>query len=264
MVVEKILKYLTDNKSENDSLRYEAEKLAGWAFKRQFQTDSETNRAMGLSGCGNCPRKLAYKLHGFEVNGKEIDSRANVTFFMGDILEAMVMCLAKASGLAITATGMNQITVSLKIGDKIVYGHPDGLLFYEREGILVECKSMSDFSYQKFEKGEIDYSYECQINSYLESLGFNRCVIIAVNKNNGMIAEKIIVKSPEIVKFLKENLKAVLESTKESLPKPMFEPNDKGELPWQCRYCAYFKTCWPNSELVLKGKSYVLKVKEAK
>lgn len=261
MLVDAIYKYLAENKSLNESLKYEVEKLAGWSFKRQFQEEKDSKSGLSLSGCGACPRKLGYRFHGIETKGKEMDARGNVVFFMGDMAELMVLGLARASGLAVTATGLNQVTCSIKVGETEIKGHPDGILFKDGETFLIECKSMADHSFKAFEKGDIDYGYECQINAYLEALNLTKCVIVAVNKNNGVLGEKLIVKSPEIVKDIRANLLKVLKSTPEKLPERMYSPNDDGFLPWQCCYCPAWKTCWPEAEQVLVKNAYKLKVK---
>src|SRR3990167_3186760 len=101
MIVDKINKYLSEaGKTIEESLRYDVEKLAGAAFQRQFM-DSEVYDAKGklwFSGIGKCVRQQAYKFHGFEKKGKEIDARAKLAFFTGDLVELTIVSLAKLAG----------------------------------------------------------------------------------------------------------------------------------------------------------------------
>ena len=44
---------------------------------------------------------------------------------------------------------------------------------------LFECKSMSSYSFERFEKGEIDEGYIAQIQAYMFASGMPWCVIVA-------------------------------------------------------------------------------------
>jgi hypothetical protein len=180
------------------------------------------------------------------------------------------MSLARLAGCNVVGTGFNQIKVDIPIpipDNKVrpeqvivVEGHPDGLLV--DYGVkLMECKSMASFSYERFEAGEIDDGYRAQINMYLEGTGLSECLLVAMNKDNGILGEMLISKDPAIVKSAKDGFASVLISTKEKLPDPMYKVDEKGLYPWQCLYCAYWGHCRPNAERVLVGRSYKLKEK---
>lgn len=267
MIVDKVNAYLSSNENiKNEYLKYEVEKLAGFSFNRQFLEEQEDRPfTLRLSSAGKCPRQLAYGYHGFEKKGKEIDGRGRIVFFQGDVVELMTMALAKIAGCNIVATGFNQLSVSLPInlGEPTetisIKGHPDGILI-DDETYLVECKSMSSFSYEAFERGDIDDTYLAQINLYMLALNLRKCVMIAINKNNGMMNERIINYDDKIARETKGNLVKVLMSTKEELPKARYEADEKtGFYPWQCAYCNFFRTCKTNAELVLVKNSYKLK-----
>lgn len=261
MIVNKINEFLSsEEKTVNDWLAYETGKLAEFSFKRQFGENKESDNSLRLSNAGKCPRQLAYKFHNFELKGKEIDGRAKIIFFQGDVVELLIVQLAKSAGCPITATGLNQMTVSVKIAETEVKGHPDGVLF-DGEVYLVEVKSMSDYGFKAFEKGELEESYIAQVNMYMDALGLGKCIVIGLNKNNGVLHEVIVEKNTELVKKLKETLGLVLKSTPDTLPDPAYAVNDKGVYPWQCLYCAWWCVCRPNAEKVLVGRAYKLKEK---
>lgn len=250
---------------KHDALRNEVQILSGWIFNRQFLTPEEPveKGSIRLSACGKCPRQLAYTYHGFPKAGREIDKRAKVVFFMGDMSELLLIALARLAGCEIQNYGLSQLEVSLNIGDKTVKGHPDGFL---KDGkiYLLECKSMSSYAYERFEKGEIDESYRYQINAYLEATNLDACCLLALNKDSGVTAELIVNKDLAVVILLKRNLKLVLESTPHNLPAPQFRVDEKGFWPWPCNYCAYWRTCHPNAETVVVRNSKKLKEKGAK
>jgi len=271
MITDRITKYLEENKTTvNDYLSKNVEKLAGHSFQRQFmgKEDKDNNdyykHKLRLSSAGKCPRQVAYKYHGFDKAGKEIDGRAKIIFFQGDLAELMLMNLAKLAGCPVMATGLEQISLFFPVeaGDGIhfIEGHPDGYII-DKGCLLVECKSMSSFGYRKFEKGEIDDSYRAQINVYLEASGLDSCILVAMNKDNGAIGEMRIEKDMQIVMQSHENMVSVISSGRTELPEPMFECNDKGMYPWNCLYCSYHETCKPNAEKTLVGRSYKLKEK---
>ena len=265
MIVDKINGYLSqENLSLNEALRYEVEKLAGVAFRRQFQFTENNERKAGvirLSSAGKCARQLAYQYHGYEPDGKELDSRAKVVFFMGDLTELMIISLAKLAGCNVIATGLNQMSLSITIDGVEIEGHPDGLLSADRKFRLIEVKSMPKLRFERFEKGVIDETYLAQVNIYLEALGLDECIMVALNKDSGVLGERLIKKDPRIVAFVRGNIHKVLKSTKENLPPRAFQPDEKGFYPWNCLYCPYWKVCLPNAERVLVGKSYKLREK---
>lgn len=264
MIVDKINNYLSaKEKTLDESLRYEVEKMAGWVFKRQFMTeDSDVSKGtVRLSSAGRCPRQVAYAFHGFEKKGKEIDARAKLVFWTGDLVELTVINLAKLAGANITATGLQQMSIKLPVNGAMVSGHPDGLLFEDKTAYLIEVKSMASYSFERFLKGVIDESYLIQVNSYMEALGLFKCCFVALNKDSGVMHEIVFDKDPAIVEKARANIMSVLHSTPENLPEAPYKADESGIYPWQCLYCAYWGLCRPNAEKVLVKNSYKLKEK---
>jgi hypothetical protein len=255
MITDRIQAYLnTDGKPIPEALLLEVGKLASYSFSRQFGVREERKAGIRLSAIGKCTRQNAYKLLGVEENGKKIDARAKTIFFLGDLVELAVVALAKAAGCDVTDTGDQQLSVELDG----VSGHPDGLLRDSGKTYLLEVKSMSSHTFSDFEKGIVDIGYIYQINSYLEALKLDKCVIVAFNKDSGVIAELIISKDLSIVKDIKDRIVILKNIVKENLPERPYQPNPKGFLPWQCLYCAHWMTCWPDAEKVLVSGRYKL------
>lgn len=251
MIVDKINAYLNDTTDIKTSVFHEVALLAQANFNRQFGIKEDFQRSLRLSSIGQCLRKQAYNLLGFEVNGKAIDPRAKMVFFQGDMVELAIVMLAKVAGCKITFCGLEQQTVEIDG----VTGHPDGVLETELGDYLVEVKSMSSYSFADFEDGQIDESYIYQMNAYLMALGLDKCVYIALNKDSGVMAERVMTGNLDIQAKIVENIKTLKLATKENLPEAKYKTNDKGIYPWQCSYCAYWKTCHPKAEMKLVGKS---------
>jgi hypothetical protein len=269
-IVDKINAYLyAKNLTLDDYISQEVASLAKWSFRRQFLEEYESTGELRVSSLGKCPRQLAYGYHKFEPKGKEIDGRGRITFFMGDLSELLVTQLARLSGVRLLATGFNQITIEFE-GLK---GHPDGLLLGEDNKLrLFECKSFSDYGFKDFEKGEIDDSYRVQISCYMEALGLDECVMVGVNKNNGVLSEHIFSKDAKFVDMAKATLNQVKNSFTDTnefgdkieakFPKHPYEPDEKTKLyPWQCLYCRWWGICLPNAEKVLVKNAYKLREK---
>lgn len=267
MIVDKILEYLSKNeKITDDRTLKTVGTLAEFCFQRQFMEDRESDNKGKIypSGLGKCVRQLAYGYHGIEKEGKEIDSRGRLTFWTGDLAEITILQLAKLAGCVITGTGLDQLRITFKHLDKEFSGYADGLLFADGEQYLVECKSMSSYGFDKFQKGEIDPNYRTQVNVYMEALGIHRCVFVAINKDNAVLHEEIIKLDPDIIAKARLTIRKVIESTPEKLPDAPsdFDCDAKGFYPWQCLYCAWWKKCRTNAELVLVKNSYKLKEKK--
>jgi hypothetical protein len=261
MIVDKINTWMSENgHSVDEAILNEIGSQAKFAFARQFGEREERAPSLRLSSIGRCLRQQAYQMLGEPQNGKETDSRSRMVFFQGDLVEMSVVALAMAAGCDIRDTGQAQLKVEL---DGIV-GHPDGTLQIGDEKLLLEVKSMSSFSFAELQRGQLEDGYRYQINAYLEALGLKRCVLVALNKDAGVLHEMIVERDPKIIEAIKERIDTLKKCSAKDLPYRSFGPDAKNFLPWQCRYCAWFKTCWPKAELVLVGKSYKLKIPKEK
>ena len=260
MISEKIKEYIeSDNLQESslvDELKREISEGSANSFLRQFVDKGKNGGgSYRLSSIGHCPRKQAYSAHGFPENGKKIDLRARVIFYLGDMIEAIVVTLALLAGINMKYVGANQKEVSFE-GIK---GHPDGII---DDKYLFECKSMSSQSFASFKKGVIERSYLFQINCYMEALGLDKCCFLAFDKNSGHFEDVIIDKSPTLVEEARTTILSLKKTDKDNLPSRPYYPDHKGIHDWHCAYCAYSLTCWPNSEYVIINKKIKLKESE--
>jgi len=257
LVVEPILQFLSkDDSTIDDWIARQYGYLAEYSMKRQF-SKKENGPVLRFSGCGKRARQIAYEYHGFQANGKTQDSRSKIVFLYGDLLEALIVSLAKAAGVQITACGLDQKKISLEIEGVQINGHPDGLIITNPIHTF-ECKSMSSFGYGEFERGNISHEYLVQVNLGMEALGLDRCVFVAIEKESGVMSERIVHKDESIIEWVRQNVSKVIHSTPDNLPERCFTPNEKGFYPWQCVYCKFYKTC-----LVEPGLAKIEVVKNA-
>jgi hypothetical protein len=247
----------SEGKTISDAILDEVAQLSRWTFARQFGEREDRPGTLRLSSIGKCIRQQAYKLLKFPEDGKKIDARARMVFAMGDLTELVVVGLAKAAGCIIEATGDKQASVEIDG----VPGHPDGVLIDSGKRYLLEIKSMSSFSFRDFERGVIDEGYRYQCNAYMAALNLDKCVIVALNKDAGVLAEQVISLDPTIVADIRSRIILIRQAKIDSLPPRPYKPDAKGFYPWPCLYCQFHNTCLPNAEKVLVSNKYKLKEK---
>lgn len=269
MIVNKINSYLSTNGQElPEEYLDEVSKHFRHIFDRQFGLKEAGERKLRLSSIGKCVRQNAYNLIGTENKGKEIDSRGRMTFFQGDMAELAIIALSRLSGCKVTSCGLNQEIVEI-LG---IQGHPDGIVESDANvKYLLEVKSMSSYSFKEFEDGtyltenEFGRSYLYQINAYMLAMELEWCVFVALNKDAGVLAERIIKADPVIQEDIKQRILLLKAYTTVPpagmLPARPYIPDSKGMLPAACLYCGFWGHCWPTAEKVLVSRSYKLKVK---
>lgn len=263
MIVDKIDKFLEQNKTTevNKELFDEYGKETWHAFERQFLQEKVDRPSLRLSSLGKCVKQQAFIVSGTEKDD-DITPRNKRTFYFGDIAEVMVVSLAKYAGV-------NLHSEQKKVKMAGVVGHIDGIVTDdEGDDILFECKSMSDFAFQRFKKTGIDdsWGYVSQMNAYMEGLGLEYAVIVGYNKNNGHLHEEVIMKDPAVIARLASNVGLIknLEGgvlALEDVPRKYEEEDEtyyrkktgNKKLPIQCSYCSYRKSCWSDIRTVIKA-----------
>lgn len=267
-VVDRIYQYLNNTGQQLDEALAEA---AGEACKRglirqimEERGDPEPG-SIRASNSGPCSRKMAYAWLGFPHQGKEIDARAKLTFLTGDLLEVVVVALIKLAGIKVRATCLDdggQEDILFRVSNDIVVpGHSDGIIEIQDgldEEMLLEVKSTSQWAFDnKFCKGVIDDGYRLQHNVYLDGLGFNRGIFVAIDKNSGALTEVHTVKDPEAVEWAKANHMSATQSTPDCLP-PRYHDGDAYGIKYKkgvaylaplCSYCNQRDRCWPFTQL---------------
>lgn len=215
--------------------------------------EKETDRTptLRMSQMGSpCKRKLWYSMN-YSEGGSSFRGSTLLKFKYGDIIEALVLSLAKAAGHKVEGEQDPLYIEGIK-------GHRDAVI----DGITVDVKSASSFAFRKFESGGLrdddPFGYISQLSSYVlagrdheveshPSLG----AFLVVDKQNGTLCLDMYDFGPEIdnkteeFKYIKEMVK------KPEPPERSFTDEPDGssgnrKLGTQCSYCDFKSVCWPN------------------
>lgn len=228
-------------------------------------SEQQNNPTLRLSNLGSkCLRQLWYKINTPD-KGEPLNPEARMKFLFGDILEELLLFMAKEAGHDVVG---EQDDVDL-YGVK---GHIDCII----DGVLVDVKSASSFSFKKFEKGltnENDsFGYLRQLSYYLEASQNDPRVkdkkgaaFLVIDKTLGHICLDYHEFS-----FTKTNDK--IDRVRRVLQEPIppsrgFETELEGKsgnekLGTNCSYCAFKNECYPRLRTFLysSGPMYLTKV----
>lgn len=256
----------------------------GAVFKSRLE-DEEVERtgALRMSGMGRpCERQLWYK-HNLPNGGESLPATTRLKFLYGDMVELLVLSLSIAAGHDVR--GMQD---SLNIAG--ISGHRDAVI----DGVTVDVKSASPFSFQKFKSGldpsDDGFGYLKQLEAYVAAgaaadptVDGTRGAFLAVDKVSGAIALDIHTFDTSVEKLEREyeRKKAMVDQAAPparafgTIPDGYksktkgFVKNGNEYLDFQCAYCEYKKECWPNMRTFLfksgsgfKPKHFVKIVKE--
>lgn len=234
-------------------------------FDKQVQADPESVKAFGedlarvvaeqvseqkhphlrLSNLGTpCKRKLWYSINTPEL-AEKLPGAARIKFLIGHVTEAVVLFLAKLSGHTVER---EQETVTLHG----VKGHLDAFI----DGELVDVKSASPYSFNKFKEGlkpEQDaFGYLTQLGSYGAATSSSRGHFLAVDKVLGKLALDTH-ELPEVDHEARVNAaKAILAQPRP--PERGYEDEADGasgnrKLGVACSYCDFKFTCFPGVQV---------------
>lgn len=225
--------------------------VSAQSLSRQFERSGKRSSGLRLSAIGTpCERKLWYSTRG-GTPAESIPPAALNKFIFGDLTEAYLLGLVKASGHSLE--GLQDTVVVSGI-----VGHRDCII----DGMLFDVKSASSRAFEKFRTGGLrkddPFGYISQISSYLygsrndpllkikDKVGF-----LAMDKQFGHIAVDIYDVSEEL-----ENKEAEIERKKAICENPEIPPRDFSPVPHNksgneklgtfCSYCEYKRACYPD------------------
>jgi hypothetical protein len=211
--------------------------------------DEKSGDTLRMSNLGTpCDRKLWYTVNKPEA-AEPLPPEVRFKFLYGDIVEELVLFLAKEAGHSVDGT-----QDTLDIGG--VKGHRDAVV----DGVVVDVKSASTYSFKKFDShltAEDDaFGYLDQLGAYLYAskddpkvIHKDRAAFIAVDKTLGHICVDVQPNTYKDYDKLVEEKKALV---KLQVPPPRAftdEPDGKSgnrKLCTECSYCSFKQTCWPN------------------
>lgn len=230
---------------------------------RMRQDPYEARLRMSNLG-SNCDRKLWYQVNTPE-DSEELPPEVRIKFLFGDILEQLLLFWAREAGHSVTG---EQDTLTING----VEGHRDAVI----DGVTVDAKSASTYSYIKFANGlkpDTDaFGYIDQLNSYVYAglddplvSDKNRGAFLVIDKTLGKICLDVHERNDKDYNGFVDVKRTLL--AKENPPPRGFFPEDKGKsgnqgLGTECSYCSFKGKCWPQARTFLysSGPEYLTRV----
>lgn len=220
-----------------------------------------------LSALGSpCRRKLWYGINEPD-GGEDLPPSTLLKFLYGDLLEQLLISLAIAAGHDVQG-----LQSTLEVGG--IKGHRDCVI----DGITVDVKSASSYSFNKFKEGNLrsddPFGYVSQLSSYVyagrsdeveshPSLG----AFLVIDKTLGHLCLDMYDFGPEL-----DRKEAEVEKIKEQMAQPTppdraFDPVPDGKsgnmkLSTVCSYCSFKEKCYPGMRTFLysTGPRYLTNV----
>lgn len=236
-----------DVKFSEEETKEFGEKLAKHITNRI--TDERGSFTLRMSNLGQPDRKLWYQAKG--VEGEPLPPEARVKFLFGDILEELLLFLAKKAGHSVEGTQDEMDIDGVK-------GHRDAVI----DGVLVDVKSASTYSYNKMikeglTKSNDNFGYLSQLSSYIEASKNDplvkekdKGVLFVIDKTLGHIGVREYNKDKMDMSKLIEHKREVINSDEEPPKCYPDEPQQKSgnrQLGVQCSYCPFKFHCWRDS-----------------
>ncbi|MGD9682627.1 MAG: hypothetical protein AB7W16_15675 [Candidatus Obscuribacterales bacterium] len=207
----------------------------------------ENKKTLRMSNIGTpCNRKLWYTVKGVEA--ERLPPPARLKFAFGHILEELLLFLAKKSGHSVEGRQDTQEIEGIQ-------GHRDAVI----DGVVVDVKSASTYSFKKFEEGKLKeddpFGYSDQIQSYLHAgqddplvTDKSRAAFLVIDKTLGNVCLDIHKKDRFPIDSLYRYKKEIV--AKDDPPARKYEPIPDGKsgnmkLGMECSYCDFKKTCYP-------------------
>lgn len=224
---------------------------AGEVFKdllRHRLTKREEKRGeeiLRFSSLGKKDRQLWYDANEPE-KAEKLEGKTNFKFLYGDVIEVLLLFLAKEAGHTVEDT-QKEIEVDG------VKGHIDARI----DGVLTDVKSASSYSFDKFKSGSYlfddPFGYVSQLSGYARVTGSERAGFLVADKVHGDIEfveldkEYIQSNPPE------ERISHLRDVIKQEAPPPRcYDAKPEGKsgnmkLGIGCSYCKHKYNCWSDA-----------------
>lgn len=230
---------------------------------RRFESEESGPRnTLRLSNMGvPCHRKLWYTVND-DTEREALPASARLKFLYGDILEILLIALAKAAGHNVQGEQSELEIAGIK-------GHRDCVI----DGVVVDVKSASPRAFDKFKSGNLrdddPFGYISQLSSYVfasrdgdvpthPSLG----AFLVVDKVSGDLVLDMYDFSAEMdtkVEVFEETKRVInnknvvpdrgfrdVEDGYKNPKTKAFVPNGNRKLGLNCSYCEFKHKCWPS------------------
>lgn len=223
---------------------------------QRFSKPQEPRGYLSLSSIGTpCKRKLWYRINE-PTSAEPLQANALLKFFFGDMIEELVLAIVKAAGHDVQGEQDRLDVHGIK-------GHRDCVI----DGMTVDVKSASPYSFKKFKDGNLrendPFGYISQLSSYVyagkdDPLVTNKTAgaFLVIDKVNGHICldaydfeEELKTKEEEMLAAKDLVAGSIPEDRIPPVPQSKTSPNTKLDL--NCSYCEFRKVCWPEARTFL-------------
>ena len=195
-----------------------------------------------LSLVGQKDRKIWYEMKG--AKKEPLPAPTLIKFLYGHILEELLILFTKVAGHEI-----KEEQAELHVNG--VKGHKDATV----DGVLVDFKSASSFSFKKFKDGSIltddPFGYIAQLSSYSEADNNPNAGFVVIDKTTGELCYCPIDDMDMINPVTRiDDIRKFLES--DEPPEKCYSSVADGaggnfKLAFGCNYCDYKFTCWKDA-----------------
>lgn len=204
-----------------------------------------------------CSRRIWYKLNRPDA-AEPFRPNTKLKFMYGDLLEELLLHLAERAGHLVQFR-------QAKVEWAGVTGRIDAII----DGMLVDVKSASKYSFKKFKDGGLQpeedaFGYLGQLCGYLAGVRdseelrtriteLNKAAFLVINKETGQIHLDVQSFREEEIKALEYHVQHLQAITKDNnlLPSRGYMPEEDGKggnlkLGINCSYCEFKWECWEN------------------
>lgn len=229
----------------DDNLRSMADNIVA-LVRRRLSEREEQRDPLRFSNLGKPDRQLWYDANTPDL-GERFLAKTQFKFLYGDVIEQLLVFLAKEAGHDVKDE-------QLEIEVDGVKGHLDAVI----DGVTVDVKSASPYSFKKFKYGDL---YEDDPFGYIQQItGYGSVVtpdtgaaFLVADKVHGDVA--ILKVDPDTVQLNEPqkritHLKEVIAAPEP--PARCYEPVPEGKsgnmkLAMNCSYCAHKFHCWADA-----------------
>lgn len=210
--------------------------------KREVKKGQDVLR---FSAIGKSDRQLWYQANMPEV-AEKMGGQKNFQFLYGDVIEILLLFLAMESGHTVTDT-------QKQVECDGVFGSIDAKI----DGILVDSKSASPYSFDKFKTGayvfDDPFGYVSQLSAYANALGVDRAGFLVANKVDGEICftelDKVYIEGNKPSDRIDHLRKSIRSDVPPPRCHPLVEDGKSGnlKLPVECSYCPFKFECYKDA-----------------
>ena len=227
-----------------------ANTISSQAVER-FSKPQEPRGYLSMSSLGTpCYRKLWYKINQTK-SGEPLQASALLKFFFGDMIEELALCIAQQAGHSVVGQQDYMSAHGIK-------GRRDCVI----NGMTVDVKSASPYSFKKFKEGNLrdqdPFGYISQLSSYVYAAQDDPLVtdkthgaFLVIDKVNGNICLDTYDFTSEL-KTKEDEIQHVKDIVARDLPprrafkdEPQSKTSPNKKLKMECSYCEFKKSCFP-------------------